>query len=217
MLAQLLTPGFVPFAASLLLMVLIGTVELFGLLVGASVSQALDGMLPDMPGAELHGSSSALAQALDWLHVGRIPALVVLVVFLTSFGVLGLLLQGALNGLVGIPLPSLLAVPAVFAASLPATRAVSGGIARIWPGDETSAVSPDSFVGSLAVITIGEARQGSAAEARLCDAHGQSHYLMVEPDDPQEVLRQGESVLVVRRAGAARFIAIRNPNPLLSD
>ena len=58
-------------------------------------------------------------------------------------------------------------------------------------------------------------RPGYPAQARLNDAHGQSHYLMVEPDGELE-LAAGAEVLIVRKKGHI-FLAIPNPNPLLSQ
>ena len=59
----------------------------------------------------------------------------------------------------------------------------------------------------------GEAsRRGLAAQARVRDALGRSHYLMVEPDLDDEVFEEGAQVLIVRKAGAF-FRCIANPHP----
>ena len=69
--------------------------------------------------------------------------------------------------------------------------------------------------GTRSAASEGVSSTGYAAQARLRDAHGQTHYVMVEPDGDME-LAAGSEVLLVRRAGP-RFLAIPNPNPLLSD
>ena len=66
------------------------------------------------------------------------------------------------------------------------------------------------------VITLGAAQTGSPAEGRLTDEHGQSHYVMVEPDVEGERFEQGTHVLLVRMDGA-RFRVIRNPTDSLVD
>jgi hypothetical protein len=84
------------------------------------------------------------------------------------------------------------------------------------PKDETEVVSENSFIGRVAVITLGEALRGKPAEAKLTDQFGQDHYLMVEPDQEIETFPQGTEVLIVRRQGAV-FTGITNPHPGLSQ
>ena len=81
------------------------------------------------------------------------------------------------------------------------------GLARIMPGDETTAVSLDSLVGRRGTITIGTARRGSPAQARVKDIHGQPHYVMVEPYDDAHALVEGDTVRLDRREGNI-FIAL---------
>jgi hypothetical protein len=84
------------------------------------------------------------------------------------------------------------------------------------PKDETDAVSEQSFIGRVAVITLGNASHGSPAEAKLKDQHGQMHYVMVEPDLPNEAFSQGTAVILVRQKGA-HFTAINNTSNVLID
>ncbi|HEX2560372.1 YqiJ family protein [Phenylobacterium sp.] len=192
MIAFLLAPQNVPFVAALVLMLLIGLVELSGF--GGAADFDID---PDTP------------SLLAWLNLGRLPMLMLLVVFLFAFGTVGLIAQRIVAALFGGPAPALLAVPAAVAAAFPLTRIFSRLFARFVPTDETTAVSRDSLIGRVAVIVTGEAKPGSAAQARARDAHGQPHYVMVEPDEPEEILAEGETVIIVRRAGA-KFFAVRD-------
>ena len=63
-------------------------------------------------------------------------------------------------------------------------------------------MSQDAFVGTTGTIVMGTARCGHPAQARLRDAQGQSHYVMVEPSTPEEVFETGTDVLLVERHGA---------------
>jgi len=197
----------VPFFAALLLMLLIGLVEATGLGGGAALGDGLDA---DLDGDLSHPS------LLGWLNVGRLPLLMLIVVFLFSFGLVGLILQQVIAGLFGKPGPWWLAVPLAVAAALPFTRLFGRLVARILPGDETTAVSREALVGRWAVIVTGQAEVGSAAQARVRDVHGQAHYVMIEPDDAGEVFEEGAEVIIVRHAGA-RFFAIRNASASLRD
>lgn len=204
----------VPFVASWVLMLLIGMVELLGL--GGSMAageglDAADGI--DAADGDLDVGGASL---LAWLNVGRLPLLMLIVVFLFVFGLVGLVGQRLIAAMAGGPAPWTLAVPIAFAAALPGTRLLAGAVARVMPRDETSAVSRDSLIGRVAVIVTGDARDASAAQARVRDGHGQNHYVMVEPDVQGDMLKQGASVILVRRQGA-KYYAIRNTSESLGD
>jgi hypothetical protein len=84
----------------------------------------------------------------------------------------------------------------------------------VMPKDETSAVSETTLIGRAGVIVKGHAKAGLAAEAKVRDSYGRSHYVMVEPDVETEVFNEGSDVLLVKKVGA-RFRCIRNPHPEL--
>lgn len=206
----LLSGDNVPFLASLVLMMLIGVVEALGLGGGLAGGEGLDAL-------DLNGDVNVETPSLlSWINVGRLPLLMLIVVFLFVFGMTGLIGQRLVAGMVGAPAPWWLASPLAFALALPATRTFGRIVARIMPRDETTAVSRDSLVGRVAAIVTGEARTASAAQARVRDAHGQVHYVMVEPDNANDVFVQGTSVVLVRHAGAT-FYAIHNSSASLRD
>lgn len=196
----------VPFFAALLLMLLIGLVEALGLGGGATLGDGVDA----------DGDALGQPSLLNWLNVGKLPLLMLIVVFLFSFGLVGLVLQQLIAGIFGRPGPWWLAAPLAVAAALPFTRLFGRLVARILPGDETTAVSRETLVGRWATIVTGKAEVGSAAQARVRDAHGQTHYVMIEPDDAGEVFEEGSQVIIVRHAGA-RFFAIQNTSASLRD
>jgi len=221
MLQLLLASENLVFSIALLLMLLIGILEAVALLFGGSMSSSLDGLLPEVelsPHTEVGqlDADSALSRFFGWLRIGEVPLLMLLVVFLLSFGLLGLVLQSLLQSFIGVMVPGWLAVPVVFVLSLPAVRFGGGALQKIMPGDETTAVSSDSLLGRIAVITLGTARHQYAAEARVKDQHGYQHYVQVEPDNAAEVFEQGTEVLLLTRQGAI-YKAMKNDNPHLSE
>lgn len=223
MLEFLTADGNQPFTVALAVMLIIAVFEGVTTLMGAGISELLDALLPDIDidvdvdlDADSSGSSDSLSRVLGWLRIGQVPVLILLIILLTSFGLIGLGIQSFLHGSVGLLLPGWVAsIPALFM-SLPVVRVLGGGLAKIMPKDETDAVSEASFIGRIAVITLGSARSGSPAEARLKDEHGQMHYVMVEPDNDNEEFGQGSSVLLVKQESAV-FKAIRNTNEALTD
>ncbi|WBQ13544.1 YqiJ family protein [Hyphomonadaceae bacterium BL14] len=233
MVASFFDPATAPFAVALIVMLAIAAAEIVGAMFGVAPSGVLDSMLPDLEvDAGLSGAGSPLdadapsmpdapgagplSAVLGWLCVGKVPILVLLIAFLTVFGLTGFAVQGLSGALFGFALPSALAAVPALAAAIPATRASGLVLSRILPKEQTEAVSSASFVGRIAVITRGDAREGLAAEAKMTDSFGQTHYVLVEPDEPGAVLASGSAVLLVRQAGS-RFRAIDNPNPMLTD
>lgn len=196
-----------PFGSALLVLLALAVLEGIGLLLAMSPSHLLEGLLP-----EAHGEMPD--SALGWLHVGKVPLLVLLILFLTGFALSGFLLQALVSTLLGGLWPAWLAsIPALFA-GLATVRGFGTLLARIIPQDETSSISEQSLIGRPAVIMAGTARRDHAAQAKVRDAQGRLHYVMAEPDAEGETLAEGDSVLLVKKVGA-RFYVIRNPHPEL--
>ncbi len=231
MIAFVLADQNLPFAVALALMLLIAVLEGVTTLLGMGLSGFLDSLIPEMDvdldvdvdmdvdmdvdvhSAEFHPGTS-LSKVLSWLRIGQVPALVLLVIFLTAFGLLGLATQSIAKDMLGGMLPMLPASAIAFILALPMVRIFGGILAKVMPKDETEAVSEQSFIGLIATITIGTAKTGSPAQGKLNDRHGQTHYVMIEPDDRNEVFEQGVEVLLVQKHGAT-FKAIKNTSAVL--
>lgn len=196
---DLLAAETAPFAVALGLTLAIAVIELAGVLIGLSASEAIDSTLPDADasGIEL----GPLSQFLNWLSFGKLPALIVLILATTSFGLGGYVLQEAMRRIFGFALePAIASVPAAIFA-LFATHHVGHWLGRLMPREETDAVSTADFIGRVATVFRGTASVGKPAEAKLTDIHGKTHYVLVEPDDAQQVLSEGSQVVLVRRQG----------------
>lgn len=223
MLSFLTASQNMPFTVALVVMLGIAILEGVTTILGAALSSLLDTLVPDielgldadMEGAGA-GSPDALTRLLGWLRVGKVPVLMILVIFLTAFGLLGLGIQSLAAASINILLPAWLAVVPALIISLPVVRILAGLLERVMPKDETEAVSEESFIGRIAMITLGAARVGNPAQAKVRDEHGLSHYIMLEPDVEGEEFQTGEELLLVRRDGTV-FKAIRNSNSALSD
>lgn len=195
-----------PFGVAFALIVGIALIEGLGMLVSLSPSNWLDDLLPDIDG------DTGLDRVLGWLYIGKVPSLVLLVLFLMGYAIFGYSLQKVANGLLGGYLPVWLAGLVAVAPGMATVRSLGALIAHIIPRDETSAVSEMSLIGRPGVVSAGAARRGLAAQARVRDAHGRTHYLMVEPDLDDEVFDEGAQILIVRKAGAF-YRCIANPHP----
>lgn len=215
----LFSPATIPFSVALGLMVCISLLEGVATLLGIGLSGMLDGLIPEID-TEVDvdpqvPEAGGLSRALGWLHVGRVPILMLFVLFLTFFGLAGLMIQKAAETFLGAMVPALLASVPAFLTSLSLVRVCGGVLSHALPQDETDAVSAQSFVGRVATMGAATASPGNPAQAKLRDQHGQAHYVLVEPDVSDEHFGPGTEVLLVRRAGA-RFFAIRNTHVALS-
>ncbi len=212
--ALLFAPECAAFLIAIILMLAVGVLEALALTCGLGISEHADTFLTSHFDLAHTGAEAGLVgQFLGWLHVGRAPLLVLMILFLMGFAVVGLIGQWVMMSAVGFFAPGWIAVPAAGAVTLPFVRATGGLVARHFPKDETTAISEDSFVGKMATMTGSEATVGHPAEARLSDEFGQLHYLRIEPDEEGGRFSRGESVLIVSRVSGSLYKAITNPRP----
>lgn len=187
---SLLADHNMPFAAALVLMVLLGVVQVIG--IGDLFGEAgLD--------ADADADGGAADGMVSFLGLGRVPLMIWLVSFLLLFAALGVSIQAFAESLLGAPLDRWLAGVLAGIAAVPVNALVVRPIGAILPGDETTAVGLDSLVGRRATIVTGRAAAGYPARARVHDRHGQPHYVMVEPHEAGSEIHEGDEVLLVRR------------------
>jgi hypothetical protein len=200
--------GLWPFALAIGLLLIVAILEALSLLIGASLSHWLDGAVAD-PGEP----DGAAAAALGWLHIGKVPFLILIVIFLTTFGIVGFAAQLIAKDVTGHFLPALIPSAIAAVAAIGAMRVFGAALGRVVPKDETNAVSDATLVGRVGTIVIGVAKAGRPAQARIADEYGTPHYVMVEPEGPNEAFEAGASVLLVRHIKGRHFHAIHNPKP----
>lgn len=205
----LTAPQTIPFGAAFVVMLGLAVLELIGIVSSFSPSEWIDHSLLPEP-----SSDAGLDGVLGWLHLGKVPTLILLVLLLAGFSIFGYLVQMLASGLTGAYLPGAVAVLPAGAGAIAAVRTLGGLIGRVIPRDETSIVSEREFIGRVATITSGSTREGLASQARLRDAHGRAHFFLAEPDIAGLVLADGMEVLVVSRVGSV-YRVIENPHPTL--
>jgi Protein of unknown function (DUF1449) len=198
-----------PFTVATFLMLLIAIVEGIAMVAGANLSEWLQHSLPD-PWDNVHGPFD---NVLGWLHVGRVPVLVLLVLLLAGFAVTGFALNMVANRYFGIWLPAPISAPLAFFAALPMVRIFGAGLARLIPQDQTYAVSFESLIGRIATVVTGTARHGYPAQARVTNEHGQDLYVMVEPETNDITFPSGARILLTKQISGSRFAGTVNPWP----
>jgi len=209
---DLLAPGVFPFIVALGVMLVILIAELVGLVLGMQPSAGVDSALPDF---DVDGGSEIgpLSSMLTWLSFGRLPALVVIMLLLSCFGLIGLLGQNLLLRSTGAMVDPWIASAVSAIGALFATRHLGHALSRIFPREETDAVSGSEFIGRIATVFRGEARLGAPAEAKLVDSRGKTQYILVEPEEGDAVFTSGSDVLLVRQEGSIYRAITRLPPP----
>ncbi len=214
---MILEPHNLPFAVAIALLLFVAIAQIVGLgdMFGGDADIDLDLDLDaEIDGADAISGGGFLAGLLSLVGLGRVPFLVWLTLFLVLFAAIGVSGQALAISLLGAPLHTGLAAVLTGIGTLPVAGAVSRPVGALLPKDETSAVGLDSLIRRDAEIQTGVARKGSPARSKVEDRHGHPHFVMVEPHDPDVELREGETVLLVRREGQT-FFAVQYENRLL--
>ncbi len=213
-----------PFVVAIAVMLLIVVLEVVSVGLGAGFSDVIDSFIPEFDadidvdaGIDIPDTSPAtIASVLSWFRVGEVPILMLFIVFLTIFGLSGLILQSIVQGVTGKLLAPFITVVPVCFISLPAVRVLGGLMGKYMPKDETYIVSEKTLLGRIATIIAGTAKTGNPTQAKVRDEYGKAHYILVEPDKLDEVFGTGEKVILVSQSGAI-FKAIENHSSALID
>ena len=194
-----------PFALALGLMFAFAALEGVALLIGLSVSSGIDDLFPDLdvdldidadvPDVEF----GPIAAFFGWLHFGRTPALVLIIIMLTSFGLYGFTLQSTIHSIFGSYAPLIISVIVSIILALFTTRFIGAALGRYMPKDETSAVTTDSLVGKIGTILGHQARENLSAQTRVYDDFNAPHLIFVEPVDKNETFNKGDQVYLVSK------------------
>ena len=219
-----------PFVIALAVMVAITIIEIISASLGMGLSEMVDSIIPEFDAdididvdadADIDitasgGPGDSLVKLLAWFRVGEVPVIMLFIVFLTGFGLVGLSIQFVIVLITGKTIPAVIAVIPALLCSIPVVRVCGGVLGKYMPKDETYAVSEESFPGMIATLTLGTAAHGKPAEAKLKDRHGQTHYILVEPDNPEERFSKGDRTIIVSKNGAV-YKVIAASNEAMTD
>lgn len=199
----LLAPESRPFAIAATLLVSLVGIEVLMLLIGVSISDFVEKSL------DLHDGGG-----LNWLNVGGVPLLILIMIALGAFAGIGYAIQGVAHA-IAIPVPATLASLGALALAVPVIRSSSRVVARIVPRDETYAVELADLVGRTGQVSRGPLDQGLPGSVHLKDAHGNQHTVRARASKDAEPMPTGSTVLLVDVQGGI-FTAIPAPADLNS-
>jgi len=223
-----LLPANTPFVVSLGVMFVFTVLEILSSSLGVGLSEMIDSLLPEFDAdidididadGDLSGvdnSTGLLADLLSWFRIGEVPVIMLFIIFLTSFGLCGLIIQYLFTSVAGFVLPATIASVPAFLCTIPAVRILGGLLGKYMPKDETYVVSEESFIGMRVTITLGQATAEKTAQAKLKDKYGQAHYLLVQPDIQKDSFVTGDKGIVVSKRGSI-YTIIHADNVAMSD
>lgn len=200
----LIHPSNLLFSISLCLVFVFGLLEVILVLIGGGSQGFLDQFVPDSLSdagsldVSLDTQPSIFIQVLDWLYLGRVPFLIWLIIFLSTYALTGFALQSIFFHFTHSFFPLWIVAPACLFLCMPLVRIFAGIFAKILPQDETTAIQLNELIGRSAIIVLGEAKPHSPAQARVKDQFGQNHYILVEPEQ-DEIFIQGQTVILTQQ------------------
>ena len=151
-----------PYLFSLVILVVFFAFEVLGILIGMSISHTLDSVIDFDVDADTGGH-------LSLLGLGKVPLMVWLMFFLGIFTILGFCATTLLVTTTGWVPSAYLSVPVITAVTLYLNSIACGLFARLVPRNETDAVNADSFEGSIAKVTLGDATSEKFAMGTVLD------------------------------------------------
>lgn len=192
------------YSASLILMFLIAMLEGVLIIIGVGLSDMIDSLIPDFDAEvdfDVDNDGFALSKFFSWIRLKEVPFLMLFVIFLSSFGLIGLIIQVILLNISTTLWSSGITFIPAFIFGIYSLNIFGAWLSKILPKDESSSISKNDLIGHVAVITVGKARKDFPAEAKTRDKHGQTHYFMIEPSEEQIEFMQGDKVLILKEIG----------------
>lgn len=206
---SLTAPGLYPFTIAALVLAGLVLAELCSLFVGHSFMALLGGH--GHADGDAHGEAGALGAWMSWLNTGRVPLLVLIMIWLAMFAITGFALQAIATSF-GPLLPTAVASIAALAVTLPVSKVITHWISHIIPRDESAVISQAELIGLTGTVTLGPLDQGKPGKVRVRDAYKNIHVLRARAADGHHIA-QGEIVLVVENKNGT-FEVIPAPDDL---
>src|SRR5262245_16227204 len=110
-------------------MIVVMIAEAIAMVAGVSLSHWGDGLHIDHPDGIVGG-------AFGWLHFGKVPVLIIFVIFLMSFALGGFISQFAVRSVLGFYMPVAVAVPLAVVVAVFGVRVLGGAIRKFVPRSE---------------------------------------------------------------------------------
>ncbi len=183
------------YIGSLVVVGIIGLIQVGSLLSGISLIGWIDEIVPDTDAGDY----------LGWLGLGKVPLLVIIILFLSCFGFTGLVIHKVFYETFNFYLTNLIVSGVSLFSALILTRKVGNWIGKVIPKTTSTAVTTCSLIGKVATIDSGDACNNLAAEAHVKDDFGVRHNILVKPMK-NSLIKQGSKVILIKQESNNTFL-----------
>lgn len=167
-----------PYLFAISFVLLIGLLEIIAIICGHMLSGALDAHLDHYDSI----TTGNIGQALHYLNIGRLPALVILCL-LAGFWPYWHSSTAYLRDDLASSAFKPVRASCLFTAHGYCSALYRQGDRPWIPRDHSSAITEEEYIGCMALITGHQAISGKPCEGKLTDQFGQIHYLLLEPEE----------------------------------
>lgn len=200
----LFLPENAPFSLALSITVGLFLLQIISSLLGLS-SETHHDVEHDIDGDLEADYNFSIGGALNFIHVGKIPVLIILSIILASFGLSGIIAQSTICNIFGVVANPWFIAPVSGFFSITVTHFLGNLITKIFPKTESYAIHLKDLIGYEAKITVGTATLTTPAEAKVIDKFGGAHYIRVKPIE-NIVINTGSIVTLIQQVESSIFL-----------
>lgn len=193
-------PANIVFSISLSLMLMFAALEFILLFLGGGSQSVFDQVFPEDPAdLELRSKQdhSLIGKLLAWLYLDQLPLFIGLIIFLATYGLIGLITQSLIEHVTGNLLSGWIISPACLFLCMPLVQFNAKIAEKILPKLQHATLGTEELIGCKATI-LGETRLNAPAPAEVQDQFGRKHYILVVPAS-NETLQQGQAVVLIKK------------------
>jgi hypothetical protein len=222
----LLEPSNRMFTGAFVVLLVLLSLEVITMLIGASLSAILDSVSGfnstfdfdiskpdfsiskpdfDISKPDISKPDLAVHGFMGWLNAGHVPLLILIIAFLGGFAASGLTIQWIYHSVLAGFLPALVVAPISVIFTLPIVRSTSNVVGKLFPQDNTNAITTDKLIGHYGTVCMGPASKERPGQAKVTDDYGTAHYVRIVPEG-LGIIEQGASVVLLERLTDDTFL-----------
>lgn len=201
-----------PFAITGCVLIGLVVIEILTSLIGFHFLSFIDNLLPDIDLSIDVDNMPTITKVFGWLRIDNVPLMILFLAFLFLYTVFGFTVQRIMFQTIHQYIYWWLIAWPVILLTIPFLKMTSSVLSKIVIKDETTAITIESLEGGIAIITVGIAKKGSPAEAKIVDKFKHTHYVRVEPETGS--FKQGDQVFLMKYERSNLFTVTEVPDEL---
>lgn len=148
------------------------------------------------------------AQDLNFLNLGKVPFLVILLSFAGLFTFFGMGTHILSNNIFGTYISNFIVAPASIGLSAFFTSSITGLWRKYFPSEETYAVNDKNFIGFKGKVVGNRMDDENPCQVSFVDKFGTKHYMMAKPAIVGDVMYEGDDVFLVKKEASGLYYVL---------